>query len=149
MVSGRARPEIAKARNTHKCTDILRFFGVGNYGKAGNVEMCYLFCFKRMLQMRILRNLENHDFHSNSEVAFGPAKHTTSCTFRVSKDAVGRKTNLRFFHTSPGKLKVSTAPFSQKSLWRTGFIKGNPTRIFMSAETEPWLFDFQGTCGKK
>ena len=68
-VSGRARPEIAKARNTHKCTDILRFLGGGNHEKAGNVQMCYLFCFKSMLQMRNLRNLENHDFNSNFEVA--------------------------------------------------------------------------------
>ena len=69
-VSGRARPEIAKARNTHKCTDILWFWGGGNHEKAGNVQMCYLFCFKSMLQMRNLRNLENHDFNSNFEVAW-------------------------------------------------------------------------------
>ena len=100
-VSGRARPEIAKAPNTHKHHRILRLFGVGNYGKAGNVEMCYLFCFKSMLQMRNLRNPENHDFNSNFEVAFGPAKHTTSCTFRVSKNVVGRKTHLHFFPYVP------------------------------------------------
>ena len=42
-VSGRAIPEIAKARNTHKCTDILRFSGGRKSRKAGNVQMCYLF----------------------------------------------------------------------------------------------------------
>ena len=69
--------------------------------KTGNVEMCYLFCFKCMIQMRNLRNRENHDFHSNFEVAFGPVKHTTSATFRVLKNVVGRKTHLHFFPHVP------------------------------------------------
>jgi len=89
--SGRARPEIAKARNTHKHCRILRLLGGRKSRKLENVEMCYLFCFKSMFQMRILRNLGNHDFRSNFEVAFGPAKHTTSCTFRVAGTVVGRK----------------------------------------------------------
>ena len=62
--------------------------------------------------------------------------------FDVSKDVVGRKTSLHFFPHVPTKNQITTASFSQKSAWRTGFIKGNPTRISMSAKTEPWLFDF-------
>ena len=83
--------------------------------------------------MRNLRNHENHDFHSNFEVAFGLAKHSTSSTFSTFV-YLFPKTHVHYFPIRPDEKSNEPTPFFAKVCLANRFYKGKSNQDFHERE---------------